>query len=71
MAAALEGTQKTSDINEIKGFYSVVDQKMQEDAAMFSVYVISAQGAVSNRVTGAEPSVYGFFNDVHKWDVTE
>ena len=44
---------------------------MQEDAAMFSVYVISAQGAVSNRVTGAEPSVYGFFNDVHKWDVTE
>lgn len=71
VAAALEGTQQTSDVNEIKKFYSVVDQKMQEDAAMFSVYVISAQGAVNNRVTGAEPSVYGFFNDVHNWDVTE
>lgn len=71
VASALEGTQQTSDVNEIKDFYSVVNRKMQEDAAMFSVYVISAQGAVSNRVVGAEPSVYGFFNDVQNWDVTE
>ena len=71
IAAALEGTQKAGSIAEIKDFYSVVDKKMQEDAAMFSVYVISAQGAVSSRVTGAEPSVYGFFNDVHNWDVTQ
>lgn len=71
VAAALTGTQQTSDIQEITDFYTVVDRKMQEDAAMFSVYIISAQGAVSNRVTGAQPSVYGFFNDVHNWDVTE
>lgn len=71
VAAALDGTQQTSNVSEIKNFYSVVNRKMQEDAAMFSVYVISAQGAVSNRVSGAEPSVYGFFNDVHNWDVTE
>ena len=71
VAAALEGTQQTSDVAEIKNFYSVVDKKMQEDAAMFSVYVISAQGAVNNRVVGVEPSVYGFFNDVQNWDVTE
>ena len=71
VAAALDGTQQTSDVAEIKNFYSVVDRKMQEDAAMFSVYVISAQGAVNNRVVGAEPSVYGFFNDVQNWDITE
>lgn len=69
VASALDGTQKTSDIEEIKKLYSVVDRKMQDDVAMFSVYIISAQGAVNNRVTGAEPSVYGFFNDVHNWDV--
>ncbi len=68
---ALAGTQETSDIAEIKDLYSIVDKKMQEDVAMFSVYIISAQGAVSNRVTGAQPSVYGFFNDVQNWDVTE
>ena len=68
---ALAGTQETSDVAEIKDLYSIVDKKMQEDAAMFSVYIISAQGAVSNRVTGAQPSVYGFFNDVQNWDVTE
>lgn len=71
VAAALEGTQNTSDISQIRDFYSVVDKKMQEDVAMFSVYVISPQGAVNKRVQGAEPSVYGFFNDVQNWDVAE
>lgn len=71
VAAALDGTQQTSDVSEITDFYSVVNGKMQTDVPMFSIYVISAQGAVSNRVTGAEPSVYGFFNDVQNWDVTE
>jgi len=48
-----------------------VDKKVQEDVPMFSAYVISAQGAVSKRITGATPSVYGFFNDVQNWDVVE
>ena len=68
---ALAKTQTTSDMDEIKGLYSVVDQKVQEDVPMFSAYVISAQGAVSKRITGAAPSVYGFFNDVQNWDVVE
>ncbi len=71
VTGALEGTQQTSSVEEIKDFYSTVNRKMQEEAPMFSVYVISAQGAVSNRVAGAQPSVYGFLNDVHNWDVTQ
>ncbi len=71
VTAALEKTQQTSDPDEISRLYSIVDQKMQEDVPMFSVYIISAQGAVNDRVIGAEPSVYGFFNDVQNWDVTE
>lgn len=71
ISEALAGTQQTSDIEEIKGLYSIVDKKVQEDVPMFSVYVISAQGAVSNRLSGAAPSAYGFFNDVQNWDVVE
>lgn len=71
VAEALDGTQQTSNVEEIKTLYSIVDKKMQSDVPMFSVYVISAQGAVNNRVVGAQPSVYGFFNDVQNWDVTE
>ena len=71
VTGALEGTQQTSSVEEIKDFYSTVNRKMQDEAPMFSVYVISAQGAVSNRVAGAQPSVYGFLNDVHNWDVTQ
>lgn len=71
VSEALANSQTTSDIEEIKGLYTTIDQKMQEDVPMFSVYIISAQGAVSNRLTGAEPSAYGFFNDVQNWDIAE
>ena len=68
---ALVKTQETSDVEEIKALYSIVDKTVQEDVPMFSAYIISAQGAVSNRLSGAQPSAYGFFNDVHNWDVAE
>ena len=68
---ALAGTQTTSDAAELTELYSIADKKMQEDVPMFSAYIISAQGAVSKRLTGATPSVFGFFNDVQNWDVTE
>lgn len=68
---ALTKSQLTSDPEETKELFSIVDKKVQEDVPMFSAYVISAQGAVSKRITGATPSVYGFFNDVQNWDVVE
>ena len=68
---ALAATQETNDDEETKNLYSIVDKKVQEDVPMFSAYIISAQGAVNKRLTGAVPSVYGFFNDVQNWDVTE
>ena len=68
---ALTKSQLTSDPEETKELFSVVDKKVQEDVPMFSAYVISAQGAVSKRITGATPSVYGFFNDVQNWNVVE
>ena len=68
---ALTKSQLTSDPEETKELFSVVDKKVQEDVPMFSAYVISAQGAVSKRITGAAPSVCGFFNDVQNWDVVE
>ena len=71
ISQALAGTQQTSDVDEITKLYSIVDKKVQEDVPMFSAYIISAQGAVSNRLSGAEPSAYGFFNDVQNWDIVE
>lgn len=71
ISEALAGTQQTSDVEEIRDLYAVVDKKVQEDVPMFSAYIISAQGAVSKRLTGAAPSAYGFFNDVQNWDVVE
>ena len=68
---ALAATQETNDDEETKNLYFIVDKKVQEDVPMFSAYIISAQGAVNKRLTGAVPSVYGFFNDVQNWDVTE
>ena len=66
---ALANTQLTSDIAETIELYSIVNNKVQEDVPMISAYVISAQGAMNKRLVGAQPCVYGFFNDVHNWDV--
>jgi peptide/nickel transport system substrate-binding protein len=68
---ALAKTQLTSDINEIKSYYLTVNQKVQQDVPMFSAYVIKALGAVNKRLVNATPSVYGSFNHIEKWDVTE
>ena len=68
---ALAKTQTTSDMDEIKGLYSVVDQKVQEDVPMFSAYIVSAQAAVNKRLSNATPSVYCFFNNVEQWEITK
>ncbi len=69
--AALAGTQTTMDAAELTSLYSAVNKKVQEEVPMFSAYVISALGAKNKRLTGAEPSVYGFFYDVEKWDIAQ
>lgn len=68
---ALAATQTSESIDEMKGFYSLVDKKVQEEVPMFSAYIISAQGAVSKRLTGVNANVYGFFINVHEWDIVE
>ena len=67
---ALAATQTAESIDEMKGFYSIVDKKVQEEVPMFSAYIISGQGAVSKRLTGVHANVYGFFINVHEWDIT-
>lgn len=68
---ALEKTQTAGSTEEIRDLYSIVDKKVQEDVPMFSAYIISAQGAVSKRLTGVNANVYGFFNNVQEWDIAE
>ena len=66
---ALSQVALTNDVEGTKELYSIVDRKVQEDVPMFSAYVISSLAAVNERLTGAEPTVYGFFNHVEQWDV--
>lgn len=68
---ALAATQGAASLEEIRAQYSFINREMQKDVPMFSAYIISAQGAVSNRLSGAQPSVYGFFNQVHNWEIVE
>ena len=61
----------TEDVAGLKALYSTIDNKVQEDVPMFSAYIISAQGAVSKRLTNVHANVYGFFNNIQEWDVVE
>ena len=66
---ALANTQTAGSVEESKEYYSAVNRKTQEDVPMFSAYVISAQGAVNNRLSGVNSNVYGFFNNIHEWEI--
>ena len=68
---ALAASQTAGSIDEIKECYSIVDKKMQEDVPVFSVYIISAQGAVNKRLSGVHANVYGFFGNVEEWDIVQ
>lgn len=68
---ALDKVSLSADESELKELYAIVDKKVQEEVPMFSAYVIKSLAAVNNRLTGAEPGVYGFFNHVEQWDVAQ
>jgi peptide/nickel transport system substrate-binding protein len=68
-ALAKMGTAE--DTQELTDLYTIIDKKVQEDVPMFSAYIISAQGAVSKRLTGVNADVYGVFNNIEQWDVVE
>ncbi|MDR2888338.1 MAG: ABC transporter substrate-binding protein [Lachnospiraceae bacterium] len=69
--AALVDVQNSSDTQAVKELYSIINRKVQEDVPLFSAYVISPQGAVNNRLLNAEPSAYGFFNEVQNWEIAQ
>ena len=58
---------RTADWFECKIKY----EKMQEDVPYFSAYVIGAQSATANRLTGVEQGVYGFFNNIQNWEIVQ
>jgi peptide/nickel transport system substrate-binding protein len=62
---AAEGNDAT------RAIYSRINQIVQAEVPMFNAYVTAPLGAVSNRLTNAEPHVYGSFNHVELWDVAQ
>ena len=71
MEEALSKISLTSKPEELRELYRIVDQSMQEDVPMFSAYVVKTMAAVNKRLTGAKPSVYGFFNHVEEWELKQ
>lgn len=69
VAKALDLTQKTVDTNEIIRQYRIVTDFVQQEVPMISAYVLSAIGAVNNRLKNAVPDVYGTFINVHEWEI--
>lgn len=68
---ALSRVQLTSDVQELKELYSVVDRQMQEEVPMFSAYIIKTMAAANKRLVNVEPNVYGFLNHVEQWDIAQ
>ena len=57
------------DEDQIKALYGELQEIMQEEVPMPSIYATTALGAVNKRVKGAVPSDFGMFINVHEWTV--
>lgn len=66
---ALTKSQMITDVEEIRSLYLTVNRHVQQDVPMISAYVISTLGAISNRLEGASPDIFGTLINVHQWDV--
>ena len=71
VAQALLDSQSMTDMDAIREKYLFVNQKVQQEVPMISAYIISTIGVTSNRLTGAQPDVFGTFINVHEWDIAE
>jgi len=64
-------TQESADVEAVRAAYLAINQAVVADCPMISAYVISAMGAVSDRLLNAVPDVYGTFVNVHEWELAE
>ena len=71
MDELLAGTQTTTDTAELTSLYLQIDQKMEEDVPLFSLYFMSNPGIVSKKLKNAVPSLFGAFNNIQDWEFSE
>ncbi|MBQ9327164.1 MAG: hypothetical protein IJ225_01350 [Solobacterium sp.] len=64
-------SQNTPDQEEVGKIYDQIDDYVIEDVPMFSLYFLGNLGVTSNRLKGAEPSIYGVLNNVQNWELTD
>ena len=62
-------TQESADVEAVRNAYLTINRAVVADCPMISAYIISTLGAVSDRLVGCTPDVYGTFLNVHEWDV--
>lgn len=58
-------------VEATRALYSQINQITQTDVPLINMYAFGPLGAVSSRLTGAEPHVYGSFNAVEQWDIAQ
>lgn len=68
---ALADTQTAKNDDELKKLYKQIDDKMISDVPMFSLYFLSNLGVASNRLKNAQPTLYGSYNNIQDWEISQ
>lgn len=61
----------TNDSDEYANALYAIDSYVQQNVPMIDLYVNGPLGAVSNRLQGATPSMYGCLNHIETWTLAE
>ena len=66
---ALRLSQTIPDPAAVTEQFLIIDKAMQTDVPMISGWVAAPLGAVSSRLTGVTPDIFGTFTEVQNWDI--
>lgn len=66
---AIQATQTSTTAEDLQGAYDSMESILLEEVPMFSLYFQSNPGVVSNRISNAQMTFFGAFNNVQDWEI--
>ncbi len=64
-------TQETTDTAELTSIYLQLDEILEQEVPLFSLYFMSNSGSVNNRIKNASPTFFGAFNNIQDWEIAQ
>ena len=68
---SLQRPRKQQITAELTSIYLQLDEILEQEVPLFSLYFMSNSGSVNNRIKNASPTFFGAFNNIQDWEIAQ